>query len=85
VDISNYDSTKKEIQAWFLRQESRGVVECISLIAVSTHVPAIACAFYIGEVAGWPPEVMSNIQTLIKTYSYKNLKGVPESYPGEKI
>lgn len=85
MNIDHYQSTKKEIQEWYLRQVGMEVVYCISLISASSHVPAIACAFFIGEVAGWPQEVLDNIETLIKCYSYTNIKGVPDSFPGRRV
>lgn len=85
MNLNHYSTAKKEVQAWFLRQEGRDIVQCISVISVATHIPAIVCAFWIGEVSGWTQPVMDNIQTLIKCYNYKDIGGIPDSYPGEKI
>jgi len=86
MNLNHYITAKKEIQSWFLRQENMKPVYCISLISATSHVPAIVCAFWIGEVADWPEEVLKNIESLIRdyNYTYENIKGIPDSYPGRK-
>lgn len=85
MNLNHYITAKAEIQEWYLRQRGRSGPECISIIASSTHVPAIVCAFFIGEISGWPEDVLDNIETLYKTYSYVGVVGIPESYPRRKV
>lgn len=85
MNLNLYLNTKKDIQDLILKQKGVDIIEAFSLVAVATHTPAIVCAFYIGEITGWPQEILDNIQTLIKTYGYINIEGIPESYPGKKI
>lgn len=84
MNLNHYANARRETQEWFLRQDGRNVVECVSMIACSTHIPAIVCAFWIGEVSGWPQQILDNIETLYETYSYVEILGIPESYPGRK-
>jgi len=82
MNIDHYKTAKAEIQSWYLRQDNKDPVWCVSLISASSHVPAIVCAFWIGEVSGWPESILKNIENLYLGYSYKNIEGIPDSYPG---
>lgn len=68
-----------------LGQKGVTITQAISFISVCTHVPVIVVSFFVGEHLGWPVEILDNIKLLVKDYSYENLEGVPESYPGDKI
>lgn len=85
MNINNYLGSKKDIQNIFFQQRGGTVIHNISMISVCYHVPVIACLFFVGEVLDWPQEVLDNIDFIIKDYDYKNIIGIPESYPGEKI
>lgn len=83
IYLDRYVVGKKTMQEWYLKQHM-GICECISLISVTTHIPVIVCAFYIGEVAGWPEEVLETIERLKKSYGYTEIVGIPEGFPGRK-
>ena len=85
MNINHYINAKKEIQKLFLKQKDKEILWSISMISVCTHVPVIACTFYIGELLGWPEEILDSIKRLTKNYSYRNIEGIPESYPKERM
>lgn len=80
VDINKYIINKKFIQEWFLENgEEMGL--SVSIMANSTMVPCVVCAFWIGEAAGWPTEMKSKIERLVKFYGYTEIIGVPDTCP----
>ncbi len=83
MNINDYNHLKDDIQKVFLTQKGTDIVYNYTLIAASIHVPTIVCAFYVGEILGWPKELVDNIEVLRRTYGY-NLRGIPESFPGRK-
>lgn len=85
MNINHYSGCKKEIQELFFQQKNSNRLQNISMISVCTHTPIIACLFFVGEALDWPQDILDNIKLIVKVYSYKDIQGVPESYPGEKI
>lgn len=84
MDLTKYDNSKEDIKKWFQRQGTTDIVDSYSLISICTGIPVIVCAFWIGELTNWPPEVLKNIEVIIRSYDYKNIKGIPDSYPRER-
>ena len=85
MNINHYSGSKKEIVNLFFEQKGSNRLQNITLVAVSTHVPIIAVLFFVGEELGWPEDVLESIKMIAKVYNYKNIQGVPNGYPGEKI
>ena len=84
VDLSLYSTNKTFVQTWYLNQDSLKPNEAAARMAVATNVPVIACAFFIGEVSGWPPEVLTSIERLIDFYRYTEIIGISDCYPGRR-
>lgn len=85
MNINHYLNTKKDVQNLFFLQRWGSNVEKISMISVCCHIPVIACLFFVGEALDWPEDILKNIDSIIKDYNYKNIEGIPDSYPGERI
>ena len=85
MNIDHYVNSKKEILEMFFRQEGGNRLQTISLISVCNHIPIIACLFFVGEALNWPEDILDNIKMLYKVYSYRDIQGIPESFPGERI
>ena len=84
MNLNTYSHSKKDIVEMYLRQKGGNIIENYTLIAIVIHVPVIVLAFWVGEHLGWPEEVVDNIEVLIKCYDYRNIVGIPESYPRRK-
>lgn len=85
MNVNNYINSKKNILDIFFAQKSENRLQAISLISVCNHIPIIVCLFFLGEALDWPEDVVDNIKMLVRVYNYRDIEGVPESYPGEKI
>lgn len=85
MNINHYILCKKEVIELFHKQTDPDILQSISLISVCLHVPCIAVSFFVGEALGWPEEIVDSIERLTKSYSYKNIEGIPEGYPGKKL
>ena len=85
INLNHYIVGKVFIQEWFLRKAKDEPGYAVSLLAVSTHTPAVVVAFFISEVDNWSPETIKIIDDLTKFYGYKEIIGVPEGYPGKKL
>jgi hypothetical protein len=82
VDLNKYTVNKKPIQDWYRNNKDNAPIGLmVSSMAVSTMCPCIVVAFYIGEVSGWPQEILESIERLTKFYDYTEVIGKPESYP----
>lgn len=85
VNLNDYIHLKKDIQKMFLVQGGTDIVRNYTMVGVCCHVPVIVCAFFVGEMLNWPPQLLINIDQLINDYSYKDIVGIPDSYPGVKV
>lgn len=84
MNLNDYIHLKKDVQRLFLIQNGTDIVRKYTMVGVCCEIPAIVCAFFVGEMLGWPPELLKNIEHLKSDYSYKNIVGIPEGYPGDK-
>lgn len=85
MNLNDYLHLKKDIQKLFLVQNGKDVVRNYTMVSVCCHIPTIVCAFFVGEMLGWPLELLKNIEHLKSDYSYKEILGIPNSYPGDKV
>lgn len=81
VDIDKYKANKEFIQRWFLQHGTEDVIYSIASMAVATMVPVIVVAYYIGEAAGWPQEVVDHIKVLKVFYGYSEVCNRPINSP----
>lgn len=85
MNLNDYAHLKNDVQKMFLVQNGTDIVRNYTMVGVCCEIPVIVCAFFVGEMLNWPKELVNNIEQLIQDYSYKNIKGIPDSYPKEKI
>ena len=84
MNLDHYKHSKKELIESVLKQNNPNVLQAISLVSVCTHVPVIAVLFFVGEELGWPEDILGNIKMIKKVYSYGEIEGIPENFPGER-
>jgi hypothetical protein len=84
VDLDRYTVNKRDIHLYYERNKDRTKVrDMVSILsAPPPFVPCIVVAFYLGEVSGWPPEILECIQNLAKYYHILEIKNKPPGYPG---
>jgi hypothetical protein len=85
MNIDNYLNSKQDIVKIFFQQKGGTNSYKISMIAVCYHIPVIACLFWVGEALDWPEDILKSIDFIVKDYQYKNIIGIPSSYPGERV
>lgn len=85
IDLNHYISSKVAIQKNYLRRPEVSLSETASLMATATHVPVIACHFYLGELTGWKEESLEAISRLIDFYGYTKIDSIPEGYTGRRV
>lgn len=81
VDLNHYLVNKPFIQNWYAEHGKDNPREVVSLFAPATHCPVIVLAFYISESVGFIPELVLQIESLIKFYGYTQIKNQPENSP----
>lgn len=81
INLDHYKLSKKFIQEWFLLKSRDNPEYAVSLLSISTHVPCIVVAFYIGEINGWTKEILDIIERLIIFYKYTEILGIPDEFP----
>ena len=84
MNLDHYKHSKKDLIELVLKQNNRNILQAISLVSVCTHVPVVVVLFFVGEELNWPEDILKNIELIKKFYSYKNIGGIPESFPGSK-
>jgi hypothetical protein len=80
-DLNVYKIQKSHAQRWFLNKGNGDIDKAISALAIITSCPCIVVAYWIGEVAGWPPEVKEAIDRFKKFYHYEKILNIPDSCP----
>jgi len=81
LDIELYRINKKFIHSYYENHKDEDIYKIISSLSVSTMVPCVAVAYYIGEISGWPEEVIDTIKRLTKFYGYSKIINVPDGCP----
>lgn len=85
INLETYKLSKKFIQETYISRYKNDLDFGISFLSAVTYVPVIVCAFYIGEVDGWSDKILNIIDRMTDFYGYKEILGIPESYPDRKI
>lgn len=81
MDISKYEINKEFVVRKYNERKTNDLVRVIAELACATMCPCIAVAYWIGEAANWPPEVVKHIQDLKNFYSYTEIYGKPPNSP----
>jgi len=81
IDIERFSASKHIIINYYEGKGGRDARKSISMGASMTHVPCIVVAYWIGDHAGWPPEVIKTIKGLIEFYGYTEIQGKPVGSP----
>lgn len=81
VDITKYEANKAAIQRWYRSKGQGNLVDFIPMVSCSTMVPCIVVAFYLAEIIGFTPDMISYIQSLIAFYGYTQIVGKPDNCP----
>lgn len=82
VDIDTYKLNKQFVSRWYEKNKfdySPG--QSVSVLSVSTMVPCIVIAYWIGDITGWPPEIIVTIKGLVKFYGYTEILNKPAGAP----
>jgi hypothetical protein len=81
IDIGTYEASKHIVLNYVRGKGSSDPAGAIGMAASITHVPAIVCAYWIGEETGWPPKVMQSIKAITEFYGYTEIANKPPSAP----
>lgn len=81
IDLNTYDANKKFIQDWAVTKGANDPSAAIAMVASITFVPAIVCAYWIGEATGWPESVLHSIKVITDFYGYTEIVNKPQSCP----
>lgn len=82
IDLDLYAVNKRFVQEWFEKnKESYDLGYCISNLAIMTMCPVIVIAYWIGDLTGWPPEVITKIERLKEFYGYTHISNKPPGSP----
>lgn len=83
IDVNKYSINEKVVKEWYLENGDNKPGIAISIMANATMVPCIVVAYWIGDVSGWPPEVIKSIHALMKFYGYTQVLNIPANSPKE--
>lgn len=81
VDLDLYKVSKEAAQRWYLTKGHNQGRMAVSMMSLMTSVPCIVSAFWIGELTGYPPEIIECIEQLIAFYKYTEIKNKPANCP----
>jgi len=80
-DLGRFNKTVKEyIQSLFLARDEEGRKKILD-ISDANKVPCIIVAYWCGEVSGYPDYLKKSVDSLMKFYDYKEIKGKSEGCP----
>lgn len=85
IDLNHYVLSKKFIQETFINKHKDDPAFAISFMSAVTHVPIIVASFFVSEVDGWSEKTIEIINNIIKFYDYKEIMGIPENFPKDKL
>jgi hypothetical protein len=81
IDIATYEASKHIIINYVRGQGKNDPAGAIGMAASMSHVPAIVCAYWIGEETGWPEKVMHSIKVITDFYGYTQIDNKPPGAP----
>lgn len=81
IDLALYERSRGFVQKWHLEHGRGDHLATISKFAGYTHIPCIVIAYWLGDVTGWPPVIVHNIETLKKFYGYEEVLNKPAGAP----
>lgn len=81
IDLDKYSNNKNYVLSWYKENGNGDINYSISLMASVTSVPAIAIAFWLGEVLSWDPVPVKTIKVLIDYYGYTEIINKPPNSP----
>lgn len=82
VNIDSYKLNKAFVSKWYEKNKrDYSPSQAVSILSVSTMVPCIVIAYWIGEITGWPQEILHTIEVLMKFYGYTEILNKPEGAP----
>lgn len=81
IDLETYSANKKFIMDWAVNKGGNDPASQIGMVASITFVPAIVCAYWIGEATGYPDKVQKSIKSLIDFYGYTEILNKPPNAP----
>lgn len=82
LNIDSYKLNKRFVLQWYEKnKKDYSPGQAVSVLAVSTMVPCIVIAYWIGEATDWHPEIIHSIQSLMKFYDYSGILNKPPGAP----
>lgn len=81
IDIEAYTASKSIVINYYEGKGGKDARRSISMGASITHCPAVVVAYWIGDHAGWTPEIIQTIKSLIDFYGYTEIQNKPEGSP----
>lgn len=81
IDLSDYEANKKYIQDFAISRGGDDPASQIGMVAGITSVPAIVCAYWIGEATGYPEKVKKSIKSITEFYGYTEILNKPADAP----
>jgi hypothetical protein len=82
IDIDSYKLNKWFVRQWWEKNKREYTPgKAVSTLAVSTMVPCVVIAYWIGELTEWPPEMVVHVKTLMDFYGYTKILNKPPGSP----
>ena len=82
LSIDSYKLNKPFVHQWYEKHKvDYTPSQSVSILAVSTMVPCIVIAYWIGEITNWPPEIIRSIESLMLFYGYTEILDKPPGAP----
>lgn len=81
IDIDIYKVNKDFIVRYALGKGKDDLCGSVGMLAQSLMVPAVVVAYWIAEAHGYPDNVMTTIDNLVRFYRYTEIKNKPAGSP----
>jgi hypothetical protein len=81
IDLDTYLASKQLVISLFEKNKKSSYSRIISTVSVTTMVPVIVVAFWLGEQNSWPEEVIESIKRNQSFYGYTEIKNKPINSP----
>jgi hypothetical protein len=80
INLNNYKNSLKAVELYLSSNKTMSISDKITVLAVSTHMPLIVCAYYVAKIEGFNKEIHDKINQLMSFYKYDEIIGVEELF-----
>lgn len=81
IDIGTYEASKYIVVNYVQGKGKSDPAYAIGMAASISYVPAIVCAYWIGEATGWPEAVVKSLISIRDFYGYTEILNKPPGSP----